>query len=102
MTTFNATFLTLIPKVDNAHDPKDFKLISLCNVIYKIITNVLVLHLRPLLPLLISLEQTRYVEGWKIMDSIILVHEIIHSLKSTGTPSMLIKLNFSKAFDKLN
>jgi hypothetical protein len=36
------------------------------------------------------------------MDSVILVHEVIHSLKSTHTPVMLIKLDISKAFDCLS
>jgi hypothetical protein len=35
------------------------------------------------------------------MDSVILFHEIIHSLKSTHTPGMLLKLDLSKYFDKL-
>jgi hypothetical protein len=36
------------------------------------------------------------------MDSVILVHEVIHSLKSTRTPGMLIKLDLSKDFDHLS
>ena len=36
------------------------------------------------------------------MDGIILVHETIHSLKVTKTPGMLLKLDLSKAYDKLN
>jgi hypothetical protein len=36
------------------------------------------------------------------MNSVIHVHEIIHSLKSTRTPGMLLKLDLSKDFDKLS
>jgi hypothetical protein len=36
------------------------------------------------------------------MDNIILVHEIIHSFKSTRTSCMLIKLDLSKSFDCLS
>jgi hypothetical protein len=36
------------------------------------------------------------------MDSVILVHEVIHSLKRTRTPGMLLKLDLSKYFDKLS
>jgi hypothetical protein len=35
------------------------------------------------------------------MDSVILVHEVIHSLKTIGTLGMLINLDLSKNFDKL-
>ena len=60
---FNATFLTLIPKEEKTITTKYFLPISLCNVIFKIITKVLANWLKPLLPNLISKEQTRYVEG---------------------------------------
>jgi len=36
------------------------------------------------------------------MDGIILTHEIIHSLKQTKNPSMLLKLDLSKAFDSIS
>ena len=36
------------------------------------------------------------------MDSIFLAHKIVQSLKYTNTPGMIIKLSFSKAFDKLS
>ena len=58
--------------------------------------------LKPLLPLLISLEQSGYVEGFKILDGIILSHEVFDSLKTTKTPGMILKLDLSKAFNKLS
>jgi hypothetical protein len=102
LSTFNATFLTLIPKEDRVTHPKQFHPIALCNVIYKIITKIIALWLKPILPFIISKEQSGYVEGCQIMDNIILVHEVIHSLKSTRTPGMLIKLDLSKYFDRLS
>jgi hypothetical protein len=42
------------------------------------------------------------VEGRQIMDSVILANEVIHSLKTLKTPGMLIKLDLSKAFDRLS
>jgi hypothetical protein len=98
----NATFLTLIPKEERVTNPKNFRPIALCNVIYKIISKVIALRLKPILPFIISKEQSGYVEGRQIMDSVILVHEVIHSLKSTRTPGMLLKLDLSKSFDKLS
>ena len=71
-------------------------------MIYKIISKVIASRLKGLLPLLISPEQTGYVEGRQILDGIILSHEVLHSLKTTKTPGMLLKLNLSKAFDKLS
>ena len=51
---FNATFLTLIPKCEGVDSLNKFKPISLCNVIYKIITKAIANRLKPLLPSLIS------------------------------------------------
>jgi hypothetical protein len=60
------------------------------------------LRLKPILPFNISKNKLGYVEGRKIMDSVILVHEIIHSLKRTRTPGMLLKLDLSKYLYKLS
>jgi hypothetical protein len=99
---FNATFLTLIPKEYWVTHPKQIRPIALCNVIYNIITKVIALRLKLVLPFIISKEQSGYVEGSQIMDSVMLAHEVIHSLKSTRTPGMLIKLDLSKYFDRLS
>ena len=53
--SLNSTFLTLIPKGEGVDSPNKFKPISLCNVVYKIITKVIANHLKPILPSLISL-----------------------------------------------
>jgi hypothetical protein len=98
----NATFLTLIPKEEHVTHPRQFRPISLCNVIYKIITKVIATRLKPILPFIISKEQAGYVEGRQIMDSVILANEVIHSLKMTKIPGMLIKLDLSKYFDRVS
>jgi len=100
--SLNSTFIALIPKEESNITPDKFRPISLCNVIYKVISKVIANRLKPLLPLLISPEQSRYVEGRQILDGIILSHEIIHSLKHIKQVGMILKLDLSKAFDKLN
>ena len=59
-------------------------------------------RLKPLLPLLISSEQSGYVEGRQILDGIILAHEVVHSLKTSKILGMILKLDLSKSFDKLS
>jgi len=54
------------------------------------------------MPFVISQEQAGYVEERQIMDIVILSHEVIHSLKTTKIPGMLIKLDLSKDFDRVS
>jgi exonuclease III len=79
----NATFLTLVPKEHSTTSPAQFRPIALCNVIYKLLTKIIATRLKPILPFLISPEQSGYVEGRQILDNVILAHEVIHSLRST-------------------
>ena len=100
--SLNATFIALIPKEEESCTPDKFRPIALCNIIYKIISKVIANRLKPLLPLLISQEQAGYVEGRQILDGIILTHEVIHSLKTTKQAGMMLKIDLSKAFDRLS
>lgn len=50
----NSTCIVLIPKISNPARMSDYRPISLCNVIYKVISKCLVNRLRPLLDDLIS------------------------------------------------
>eukprot|EP00253_Pinus_taeda_P022984 PITA_22984 len=84
----NATFLALIPKIEEANTPDKYRPIALCNIIYKIVSKVIATRLKPLLPLIISPEKSGYVEGHQISDGIILTHKIIHSLKQTKKPGL--------------
>ena len=47
--SINTTFIFLIPKIKNPRKVSDFRLISLCNVIYKLITKVVANHLKKFL-----------------------------------------------------
>lgn len=50
----NSTFIALIPKKCNADFVTDFKPISLCNVLYKLISKVLTNRFKPLMHAIIS------------------------------------------------
>lgn len=98
----NSTFLTLIPKTASSETAHGFRPIALCNVIYKIIATLIAKILKPILPNIISPEQTCFVEGRKILDGLVVTQETIHSLKQRNRRSMMIKLDLSKAYDHLN
>lgn len=59
-------------------------------------------RLKPLLPTLASVEQSRYVEGRKILNNIIQAHEVVHSLTRNRKVGMTMQLDIGKAYDKMN
>jgi hypothetical protein len=66
----NSTFIALIPKSDNPSSFDDFRPISLCNFLYKIISKVISRRLKIILSRNISSEQFGFLEGRKIHEAI--------------------------------
>jgi hypothetical protein len=50
----------------------------------------------------ISPSQTAFIKGRFIQDGPLALHEIIHELKSKNLPAILLKLDFEKAYDRVN
>jgi hypothetical protein len=99
----NHTFLALIPKTIGASTVQNFRPISLCNIIYKIISKLLANRLKPLLNKFISPFQMAFVPQRHIQDNSILAHEMLHTLKAKRGRGglMAINLDMEKAFDKM-
>lgn len=77
----NRTSISSIPKTLNPERLDQFRPISLCNFIYKIISKILANRLKPILPDLISIEQFTFVSGRQIQDNILVVQEVLHQLR---------------------
>ncbi|CAN1131439.1 Transposon TX1 uncharacterized 149 kDa protein [Linum perenne] len=99
----NETIIVLIPKLPKPELISQFRPISLCNVSYKAITKCIADRLRKHMNKLIGDNQTSFVPGRQISENIIILQEVIHSLRSkTGKAgSMVIKLDLAKAYDRL-
>lgn len=94
---FNRTLIALVPKKSGPKKVADYRTISLCNVIYKIGSKVLVNKIRNLLDKVIPKRL--------ISDNVILAFKILDTIKkkNKGKGSLVaLKLDLSKAYDRLS
>ncbi|XP_078174456.1 uncharacterized protein LOC144568100 [Carex rostrata] len=95
------SYITLIPKTEDAEKPKDYRPITVGNITYRLLMKIVAQRLQPHMRKLISTEQTAFLKGRNITDNTILAREIIHSFNSAGykKESFMLKADVNKAFD---
>lgn len=100
--SLNDTIVVLIPKVDNSICLKDLRPISLCNVLYKIVSKVLANRLKKVLH---NHFQYAFLPDRLITDNVTVAFEIIHSMrqKTKGTKfEAALKIDITKAYDRVD
>lgn len=93
---FNSTFIVLIPKSDDPNFFNDFRPISLYNCIYKIISKIIVNHLKPILSEFISPEQFDFLEHGKIHEAFGTTQEVLHSIKIKRLKGMILNIDLAR------
>ena len=68
----NETLISLIPKCQNPESLNNYRPISLCNSVYKIVSKIIVGRIRPYLNKLISPVQTAFVPGRRGTDNVLI------------------------------
>lgn len=100
----NHTYFTLIPKKAQPQSITDYRPISLCNILYKLISKVISNRIKSLLPIVVYNSQSTFVLGIQITDNILVAYEVIHFLirKTKGKQGfMSLKLDMSKIYNRV-
>ena len=101
-TTQKEGVIICIPKGDKSKDLiKNWRPISLLNVVYKIGSACIAKRLKSVLPSLINEDQTGFMANRYIGDNIRLIYDLISYLYRENKPGLLLCLDFEKAFDSV-
>ena len=94
--------ISLIPKKSsNLLELKFWRPLVLLNMDYKCLSKIMAERIKPILDYLICPEQTGFMRGRHISKNIRRTFEIIRYCKKTKQPGLIMSLDFSKCFDKI-
>lgn len=99
--SINTTWVTLIPKSEQAENISEFRPISVIGCIYKIIAKLIASRLKPVIGEIISETQTGFIENRYILDGVLTANESVVWMKNKRKKGALFKVDFKKAYDSL-
>ena len=99
----NTTILALVAKKGNATEMRDYRPISCCNVLYKVISKVIANRLKGTLPGCISYNQSAFVKDRLLVENLLLATEIVKDYhKEDVSARYAMKIDIAKAFDSVH
>ena len=95
--------ICLIPKNNAPETVKQFRPISLCNTLYKVVTKILVNRMKPLISGWISPNQNSFIKGRGPEINLVVTSEILHTMtkKSGRWGWFALKIDLEKAYDRI-
>ncbi|GKV35976.1 hypothetical protein SLEP1_g44163 [Rubroshorea leprosula] len=96
----NASFIALIPKVENPQRIEEYRPISLIGIMYKIIAKLLANRLRKVIDKIIGEQQMAFIRGRQLVDGAVIANEVIEEAKRKKKKCFSFKVDFEKAYNK--
>jgi hypothetical protein len=81
---------------------KQYRPIALIKVIFKLVAKAYATRLSPVAHRIVSQTQTAFIKGRFIHDGALALHEILHEITSKNMQAIVLKLDFEKAYDRVN
>ena len=95
--------ITCLPKPNKARNIlKNWRPISLLNVIYKLMSSAIANRLKTVLNKLINQDQKGFITGRFIGENIRLVYDVLFETKKQEIPGLLLSIDFQQAFDSIS
>ena len=98
----NATFVELLTKNDKLESFDGFIHISLCNLVYKVISKIISVIIKAFLSEGITKEQFGFLENKQNNEAIGIAQDSLHSIKTNKYEALILKLDMIKAYDRVD
>jgi mannosylglycoprotein endo-beta-mannosidase len=100
--SLNFGIVTLLPKEKEVKKIQQHRPICMLNVSFKIFTKVMANRMLSVASKVVKPSQTALLPGRYILEGVVTLHETIHELKRKKQKGVILKLDFEKAYDKVN
>lgn len=99
----NSTVISLLPKVPGAAKLSQFRPISLCNTVYKVIAKIIGARLKLITPLVVQRNQVGFVKGRLLCENVLLASELVADFNKPGrTTRGCLQIDITKAYDNVD